>query len=384
MRHPQIGYPARSRGWLEPMFILWLNHRDFLNPRGGGAERTIHSVAADLVARGHDVEVLTSLWPGASSDEFVNGVHIRRLPSYFGPHIALPLRLWSLPRPDVVVEDLAHVVPWMSRWFSSVPTVSYFRHLHRRTLEGQVSRIAAALLDRVERSYAGGQDDSLIVTESQQSVQDLLALGIGRDRIRRIPPGVDTALFRATELAPYPLLVYFAGLREYKRPEHSLYVLQRVAKHVPEVRLAVVGAGPSLRSMRTVSRELGVEAHVKFTGRLADSDLAAIVASAWVNLHFSRAEGWGLSICEARAAGVPTVAYSAPGVSETVVHSVNGILVEDGDVAAAAAATIGVIEGHASWRSRCIADDEVRPWRVTGAEWEVLLREVIQLRPGRR
>ena len=170
------------------MRVLWLNHRDLANPRSGGAERTIVEVGSRLVARGHIVTMVTGGWTGAPKHSNLNGVSIVRYPGNILPHVAALSILHSGHRPDVVVDDLAHVVPWGSSRIGSIPTVVFFRHLHGRTLEGQIRPPWSNLLVALEQYYRQIYPDAIFVTESRQSVRDLESLGISPTRTRPIPP----------------------------------------------------------------------------------------------------------------------------------------------------------------------------------------------------
>ena len=361
------------------MKILWLNHRDIQNPTAGGAERTIHEVARRLVARGHEVTVLTTGWPGSPREEWVEGVRIVRFPGSLGPHLALPIFLRRNPKPDAIVDDMAHAIPWGSPWFARVSGTVFFRHLHRRTLPGQVGPMTARVLAAVERQYPRIYPSSTFVTESETSAADLITLGIPKNRILRIPPGVDTETFSPRPKCRDPTLVYFGGLRRYKRPEHALIVQQRLRAEGLASRLVVVGSGPMLDDLKKDARKLGLEGSVDFRGRLSVPELSRVVTESWVNVHCSASEGWGYSIMEAAAAGTPTAAYDVPGVSEAVVHGETGLLVPDGDTAKLAEATRSLLTTQAEWPARCRRWASRFSWDDTAGQWEAHLRRVASL-----
>ncbi len=51
------------------MNVLWLAHRDPLNPKAGGAERTIFEVARRLVDGGNEVTLVTAGWKEGKARE---------------------------------------------------------------------------------------------------------------------------------------------------------------------------------------------------------------------------------------------------------------------------------------------------------------------------
>ena len=296
------------------MKILWANHRDIQHPRAGGAERTIFEISRRLSLKGHLVHLASSAWCGARSTEVISGVKIARFPSYLGPHLTLPILAAKRPRPDVIIDDLAHVLPWASERLTTVPGVAFFRHLHARTLPGQVAPVLSKILGRVEASYPLFYPTWPFVTETKFSVEDLASLGIARSRCHIIPPGVDAQLFQPGHRYPSPTLIYFGGLRAYKRPRDILVAFRIVLKVRPDVTLRIVGTGPELPALRSLASALDIDRSTFFLGRISDSALSKELGAASINIHTSIAEGWGYAVLEASAAGVPTVAYAAQGL----------------------------------------------------------------------
>jgi glycosyltransferase involved in cell wall biosynthesis len=352
------------------MRVLWLSHRDIGHPRAGGAERTAIEVGRRLVRSGHQVSMLTAGWRSALTTCVVEGVQIRRVPGNVLLHAAVPAYLRSTPPPDVVVGDLAHVVPWFAPACSGIPGTVVFRHLHARTLEGQVSAPTAFLLRGLERMYPLIYQTWPFVTESVTAVQDLSTLGIAAKRCVRIPPGVDLDLFRPGTTDATPSLVYFGGLRRYKRAGDAIRLLSRLASAGLAARLYLVGDGPAILGLRDLSRQLGVEDRVAFLGRLTQLQLAQLIRRAWLNLHFSLAEGWCLSAMEAAASGVPTVGYDVPGLRDSVAQGVSGLLVPNGDLAAAVDAARLILDSPHLWSKSSRGHAERFSWEWSFQQWQ--------------
>ena len=238
------------------MKILWMNHRDIANPKAGGAERTIYEIGRRLVLRGHEVDVLVGSWPGAVRHETIDGVRFHRYGNRVTPHLVHSFFLKYHSDADIIVDDMAHAAPWLSPWFCDLPGTVFFHHLHSRSLRGQVSRPLAVTLSWMERQYAHFYRSWPFVTESESSERDLEHLGIEHSRITRIPPGVDTELFHPRQKTDRPTLVYFGGMRPYKRPEHALFALKILLDKGYDVKLTMVGAGPSHQLLRSLSSKL--------------------------------------------------------------------------------------------------------------------------------
>jgi glycosyltransferase involved in cell wall biosynthesis len=98
--------------------------------------------------------------------------------------------------------------------------------------------------------------------------------------------------------------------------------------------------------------ELGVGDRVRLMGRLPDDDLAVVLSRAAVLVSPSRAEGFGLPVLEAMAAGVPVVSSDAPALEEVGGGATRTVPV--GDVAALAEALADVL-GSAATRAELSA-----------------------------
>ncbi|MDG6999351.1 MAG: glycosyltransferase family 4 protein [Nitrososphaerota archaeon] len=360
------------------MKILWASHRDIRNPKAGGSERLIYEVAKRLVHQGHDITWLTGGWKGAGKSENIDGISVRRYYGKLWPHLALPFVIHDIADLDVIVDDLSHALPWLSPVMTSTPGVAHFYHMHAKTLSGQVSYPISLILSKVEQVYSTVYRDWPFVTISESSKTDLERLGIDRNMIAVIHPGVDTNLFRPGDKAPFPQMIYFGGMRPYKRPEHAIYVLGNLIREGIASRLVMVGDGPSLPMLRKIAREMGLDDKITFTGKVSDERLAAIVRESWINIHCSVSEGWCLSAMEAAASGVPTTGYSVAGLKESVEEGVSGILVEDGNIAALSSAIRNIIENRQDYASRCRKHAEQFSWDNAAKMWEQNLMNAIE------
>ena len=357
--------------------ILWLSHRDPLNPKAGGVGRTIHEVCTRLAKNGHYVTLLTGGWNGCKKVEYIQGVKVCRYGRSFGPHITLPIYLAKY-KYDIIVNDLGHAIPWVSSPVLGKHTIAFFHHLHARSLPGQVNTLLAKTITSIEKCYFLIYRNTPFVTESSKSNADLKNLGIGEKMIHIIPPGVNRDLFQPIEKAESPTMVYFGGMRRYKRPEESIYLIETMIHKINNIELIIVGTGPQKTHLENLVRERKLQDSVKFTGRLDDKELAKVVASSWLNIHVSITEGWGLSIIEASSAGTPTVAYNVPGVVDTIENGINGLRVKDGDKEALAEAALEILNDPNKWWSSSVEVAAKYSWDRTAEMWDNLIHKIAE------
>ena len=355
------------------MRVVWVSHRDLDDPRAGGSERFSFEVLRRLAEMGETVRWVTTSGPFSRSLRRESGVEIQRIGRPWLGHATWPLVLHSTPRPDVVVDELGHVVPWGSERFGGTPGTAYFQHLHRRTLPGQVSPVAAQILGRIESSYRRVYPTWPFATGCESSARDLETIGIARRRIRVIPLGVDLDRFAPGPRSEHPSLLYFGGLKRYKRPEVAIDLLAALRARGLDASLTVLGSGPLVEALVQRAGAAGVAEHVRFAGRLPDEEVPQLVRSAWLNVHASVAEGWCLSALEAAASGVPTVAFDVVGVRDTVGAGRSGELVPDGDLASMVEAAGRLLAEPERYREGSRHWAEQFPWSRTAESWREYL-----------
>jgi len=116
-------------------------------------------------------------------------------------------------------------------------------------------------------------------------------------------------------------------------PPKNQYLLlqsaQLVAAAVPEVVFLFCGQGSLLPALQRSVRHLGLEDKAFFLGERADVDKLLLLADVFAIT--SNWEGFGISIVEAMAAGLPTIATAVGGIPEIIEDGVTGELVQPGN-----------------------------------------------------
>ena len=85
-----------------------------------------------------------------------------------------------------------------------------------------------------------------------------------------------------------------------------------VRSRKPDARLLIVGEGPHREPLTKAFAAAGLKDAVIFTGGISDEEKNALLPQCKLGLSLSREEGWGLSITEYLAVGLPVVAMDLP------------------------------------------------------------------------
>src|SRR3954447_9893107 len=146
---------------------------------------------------------------------------------------------------------------------------------------GRRGRLAAYFAERIPLRwlYKGTE----ILTISEAAREDLCALGVARERIHVAYLGVEPAQFHPGERSEEPSLLYLGRLKQYKRIETTLDVLEGV----PGARLEIAGDGDHRPVLEAELARRGLEERVRFHGFVDEDAKAGLYASAWMNLTAS-------------------------------------------------------------------------------------------------
>jgi len=156
---------------------------------------------------------------------------------------------------------------------------------------------------------------------------------LGADH-RFFRPGIDGREVRARYgLGEGRWLLSVARLTRHKGIDTALHALARLGARYPDLRYAVVGTGEDQEALEAEARELGVADRVRFLNEVPDRDLPALYNSAEIYLGVSRllehrVEGFGISLAEASACGIPVIAGRSGGIPEAVRDGETGLLVD--------------------------------------------------------
>lgn len=179
----------------------------------------------------------------------------------------------------------------------------------------------------------------------------LAAGGVPREKIRRVPSGID--LRRFDEVTPdpswkasmgvpadAPLLGNVAALAPHKDQATLLDAFARYRAKGGRGHLVILGEGELRPALERRVRELDLTAMVHLPGFV--DDVLSRMASLDVFVLSSYLEGLGTAILDALALGLPVVATAVGGVPDAIEDGRTGLLVPPRDPAALASAMLSL------------------------------------------
>ena len=358
---PNFHWGSEGQLPLEGSRIVVCNWRDSTHPRAGGAELYTEQVARRLAAMGARVTYLTSRSPGARRREPAPWGEIVRLGGTLGTY-PLVLAWLALHRNSIDgILDSQNGIPYFAPLAvgDRVPVVMLVHHVHQDQFDLYFPRplnvLGRVLEKRGSQLVYGGRPICAVSPSTRAAVRRRLKL---KGPIFLAPNGhEESRLVDAGERSEEPTIVSVGRLVPHKRVHLLVEAMPEILRHHPGARLEVVGDGEARPDLEARVATLEIGHAVTFHGRLDDHRRDALVARAWLTVNPSAGEGWGLSVIEAAAMGVPAVAFRVPGLEDSIRAGETGWLIEaDESLAEAVSGALSALqepEAAELWAKRC-------------------------------
>jgi glycosyltransferase involved in cell wall biosynthesis len=328
----------------------------------GGAERQALKLAGELKRLGVPVTIVTGLWEWSQPHcEIIQGIPVDRHFSAWGMFGIKGLRkfgfysymlslflylLWHRNEYDIIhchsalVESCIGVLVghWLNKPTLIRPMASGVFGDFKRMREGGSFWNHDWLVRQLRRTNA-------IVALNPQIADEMVALGITKDRIIFIPNGVEIepAPHQRSYTQHEPMRIAFVGrLHPQKSIDTLVNALGYLEQESPDLswRLQLAGTGPSRPELQAMANDLGIGHCVEFMGHIDCVDTLLEQCDCFVLPSLS--EGMSNALLEAMALGLPCIATDIAGNNNLIQHQRNGWLVSPNDDKALAEAIVAL------------------------------------------
>lgn len=313
----------------------------------GGVESRTFFVAKYL-AKKNDVSVICSKQPGSKKFEIISGIKVYRV----GPNINYyatgktqdffsvlqfiisAIKIGSEMNVDIVEGNnfLTHLIAKQIGQKTRTPVIFWYPDVFiGKWIEtsGILVGTVGWFLEKINLLRSANH----YVAISKQTQKKLIKEGIPKEKITVIPCGVDLSEFKIK--APkqkFPTIVCVSRLVSYKRVEDLIWAFAKVKKIFPQLRLKIVGRGPQEKKLKRINKMLKITSFVSFASNLSRNDLIKTIKSSHLLCLPSQTEGFGISIVEAAAAGIPYVAADIDVIKEITQNGRGGLLFNLGNI----------------------------------------------------
>lgn len=374
------------------------------NPAIGGPGRQAFIMARHLGKKGIDISVIARRLSGVKNETADVGVyyvptispHVHNLSEFSMKNLLISLsfsfgammKLFRLRKCFEIVQFNGASLPLLV----SLPLLKLLgKEVVAQTTGGRGGKEAGGLdgffLKPLIVAIFRHADRFIAISEDIE--KRLLKEGFVRERVTKIPNGVDTDVFCHMNVTEQELFRNKFGLKgkkvflcsgrlvKGKGLELLLKAMVDVVKFNKDVMLVLIGDGELEDRLKDMVRVLMLENFVRFDGLV--ENVHEYLNASDIFIFPSLSEGMPNSLLEAMACGLPVIASKIGGVVDVVEDGKSGILVEPGDISGLSTAMIRLLK-DAELRQRLGA--EARRRIVEGFSIDRIADEYIKLYEG--
>jgi L-malate glycosyltransferase len=311
-------------------------------PIGGGGGRAANDICRELVARGHEVTVLTAHMTGLPLEDNQDGIHLVRIPSlrtqsfgasfptmlaYVLAGLWAGLRLIYIHRPEIIHAHFA-VPSGALAWMLSVLTgIPYILTAHLGDVPGGVPEKTGKWFRWLEPfTKPIWKRARKVIAVSEFTRQ--LALNHYSVDIQVIPNGVDVMRLVPAEikLNECPHLVFAGRFVHQKNPIAIVKILSQLKDL--NWTCAMLGDGPMFEEVEQEITKQGMTERFDLPGWVTPDDVLNQFSKSDILFMPSFSEGLPVVGVQALAKGLAIVASRIGGFIDLIDHAKNGYLVE--------------------------------------------------------
>ncbi|HVT66047.1 MAG TPA: glycosyltransferase family 4 protein [Mycobacteriales bacterium] len=347
-----------------------------------GAEREIHDLGSRLVARGHDVTLLTSQPHGLFARADVDGIKVR--------YVRVPHRRSARPGYGYDETAMFAVPAFAASLLSRADVVHCWHYADAAAVVGRGRPTFLKLTgsvtpewmlrspghDRLLRRALGRAD--VVWCNSEWARQEMA--GFGRE-MGIVPAGIDRDVFRPiADRARHPVVLSTSAPDEPRKRLIDLAAAWgSVREAVSGAELRIAGnAPPEIRRSLLDAMPVAAQQSVRFLGLLDTAELVREYSTAWVAVMPAVLEALGLSTLEALACGTPVVGAESGQTSALVAAPGTGATFTPNDPASLAQAVVNQLAaGPPSDSNACRRATDRYDWERIVDEVEAAYRQAL-------
>lgn len=299
-------------------------------PRVGGYERQAMGLCAELIKQGHHPYLVTNARPGKAYPEIQGGLELVVLTERprFRQHPFLFMRafLHHLKSRSVDCVHAHAMAPFSSAGIMAAQSLSIPSVLKLAGIgDEKAFRAGNDLNFKMARQGPKVATQTVALCEAMDAVA--LSFGAPKERLVRIPNGVDVHKFKTTSKAQaaalrgslglepnQKVLLYVGRLSLEKGLQTLLEAVLPLLKNDSNLKLCLVGDGPMRADILATAKAEGLDASLIFAGFQEDPSVYYAMADLFVLPSYE--EGMSNALLEAMASGLAVVATGVGAAQE--------------------------------------------------------------------
>jgi glycosyltransferase involved in cell wall biosynthesis len=366
--------------------ILFLATRDWYHPATTGGDNTMWENARYLASVGHAVTFVAASYPGAKTEEVLEGIKVIRLGGIHSLWLRTFLYYVSRGRGiyDLVVAEGfgGSRIPRMAPLYVKEPIITEWHQIHRDLFAVQYPRLLNGPLNLLERITAWVSRNTRVRAGTEDWQRAFPTIGFKPENVFVVPVSIrEDWLHKANQDRPTePTILWLGKLRRYKCPDHAVQAMAAVVRQVVSARLVIAGRRDDAsyeNELRRLVERLGLRNHVEFRFDLTELEKRRLIDESRIVVLPSTVEGFGIVVLEANACGVPVIAST--GVPEGAVKDgLNGLRYPFGNIKALGDSIVRLLQDddlYSRLSENALEYAERFSWSRVGAEFERVVLE---------
>ncbi len=193
----------------------------------------------------------------------------------------------------------------------------------------EVNVLSHSIKNRITKLLAKKFIDRYIAVSLYVKTNFISNTLINSEKIFVIHNGISLEKFQRTESLSRPSDIICVARLFHKIKGQDLLIkaLAILKKDGHSFHCRFVGEGSSRKYLENISEACNLTDSIEFLGNRGD--IPELLCNAGIFILPSRLEGFGISIIEAMAVGIPVIASNIAGPGEIILHGKNGVLFEN-------------------------------------------------------
>lgn len=129
------------------------------------------------------------------------------------------------------------------------------------------------------------------------------------------------------------ILLSLSSLQPWKRQDRIIKAVNIATKEIPQLKLIVVGDGPTREHLMKMVKYLNIEKYVNFVGMIKHNKVRNMMCIADVFLQTNDYSCLGNSLIEAMICGRPIITWDVGSTKEVIIDGLTGCLLPDAEPA---------------------------------------------------
>lgn len=309
----------------------------------GGVEKRYWELAQSLVDAGHEVHYYTGQWDGMDKTMVIDNINlygVYKVKNFYQngrksikESIIFSFSVFKhLLKGDYDVIDcdqfpLLHVIPvkiismirgkkmiltwhetWGSYWINYVG------------FTGSLGMLAEFIVTKLPHK---------VISVSEHTTEGLINITkTSSNKITTIPMGLNIKNILSTQPAKTPSTVIFVGrLISHKNIDSLIKAISIIKQYETDIKCLIVGDGPEKEALKQIVADLNLENNIEILSNVQTSEeVYSLMKNSEVFVLPSTREGFGITVIEANACGLPvvTVDHQENASNKLISPGVNG------------------------------------------------------------